>query len=77
MFSLDEFDTILHKHGKLHLFWLFKWTNKGIIFMDPITAIFNFLSSAQGQEVVKLIIQVDTAFITLIAGLVKKVHDKN
>lgn len=43
--------------------------------MDPITAIFNFLSTPQGQAIVQDILALDKTFVTLLQGLIQKSHD--
>lgn len=72
-----QFDLFLHRVGSFARFeaWKLEQILKGR-FMDPITAIFAFLATPAGQNVVEDIRKIDAAFITLISGLVKKVHDK-
>jgi len=43
--------------------------------MDPITAIFNFLSTAEGQKLVEPLTKVESDLVTILADLIKKVHD--
>jgi hypothetical protein len=45
--------------------------------MDPVTAIFNFLSTPAGQQVTTQLIQAEQTFVNLIGDLVKIVHDKS
>lgn len=54
--------------------WKLEMLVKGHL-MDPVTAIFAFLATPAGQNVVEDIRKVDATFVTLIAGLVKKTHD--
>lgn len=72
-----RFNVMLRRVGRLAQFELFKLTQllKGNP-MDPVTAIFAFLATPAGQNVVEDIRKVDASFVTLISGLVKKVHDK-
>lgn len=72
-----RFEVILNRVGRLAQFETFKLKLlfKGH-YMDPITAIFNFLATPQGQIIVAEIIKVDMTIVTTIAGLVKKIHDK-
>lgn len=72
-----RFNFILGRVGRLAQFEAFKLKLllKGH-YMDPITAIFTFLSSEQGQVIVALIIEADKSIVTAIAGLIKKIHDK-
>lgn len=72
-----RFDSMLHRVGRLAQFEIFKIREllKGHR-MDPVTAIFAFLATPAGQNVVEDIRKVDATFVTLVAGLVKKIHDK-
>lgn len=72
-----RFEVILGRVGRLAQFEAFKLKQllKGH-YMDPITAIFNFLATPQGQVIVAEIIKLDTAIFKAIAGLIQKVHDK-
>jgi hypothetical protein len=45
--------------------------------MDPITAIFNFLSTPAGQQIATQLIALDGVFVTMIGDFVKVVHSKN
>lgn len=72
-----HFDLFLHRVGSLAHFEAYKLQQllKGR-FMDPITAIFNFLATPAGQTIVNDLVALDKAFLTLISGLVQKIHDK-
>ena len=45
--------------------------------MDPITAIFNFLSTPVGQQVAGQLVTAESAFAGLIGDFIKLVHKKN
>jgi hypothetical protein len=45
--------------------------------MDPVTAIFSFLSTPVGQLVAAQLVQVETRFVGMIGDLVSVVHAKN
>lgn len=45
--------------------------------MDPITAIFNFLSTTEGQKLVEPLTKIEADLVTIIADLIKKVHDNS
>ena len=72
-----RFEQALGRVGHLAQFEIFKIRQffKGH-HMDPVTAIFNFLSTAQGQVIVAKIIELDITIVQTIAGLIKKAHDK-
>jgi hypothetical protein len=44
--------------------------------MDPITAIFAFLATPAGQDVVQDIRKVNAEFAGLIAKLIQRIHDR-
>lgn len=44
--------------------------------IDAVTAIFNFLSTDEGQKLIDPLVKLNTEFITLIFGLIKHIHDK-
>lgn len=77
MLEVSRFEWTLQQFGHLAKFELYRTEQffKGH-FMDPITAIFNFLATPAGQNVVEDIRKVDQAFINLISGLIKKIHDR-
>ncbi len=72
-----SFECMLHDIGRLANFEKFKLVSllKGHP-MDPVTAIFAFLATSAGQNVVEDLRKIDAAFVALISGLVKKIHDK-
>ena len=72
--AILNFERLLSRFGRLVAFLHFRLT-KGPS-MDPVTAIFNVIATPAGQNVVEDIRKVDAAFVGLIAGLVKKIHDK-
>jgi hypothetical protein len=43
--------------------------------LDPVTAVFNFLSTPAGQQVTLALIALDKTIVTTIGDLVTKVHD--
>lgn len=45
--------------------------------MDPLTALFNFASTPQGQVVVAEIIKLDKAIFGIFKDLIKKIHERN
>lgn len=42
--------------------------------MDPVTAIFNFLATPEGQKLIDPLVKLDTEFITIIMDFIKKIH---
>ena len=42
--------------------------------MDPITAIFNFLSTTEGQKLMEPLTKVEADIVVILADLIKKVH---
>ena len=45
--------------------------------MDPVTAIFNFLSTPEGQKLVAPLVTANAAFVGIIGDLIQRVHDHN
>ena len=43
--------------------------------MDPITAIFNFLSTAEGQKLMEPLTKVEADIVVILSDLIKKVHN--
>lgn len=43
--------------------------------MDPVTAIFNFLATPEGQKLIDPLVKLNTEFVNLIFGLIKNIHD--
>jgi len=44
--------------------------------MDPVTAVFNFLATPAGQQIVLALLELDKSIISKIGDLVTKVHDQ-
>lgn len=76
-----HFEFLLKRLGKLVQFELFKTKFaahcilKGIK-MDPITAVFNFLSTPAGQLIVTDLRNLNQDFLKLVMGFMQKIHDK-
>lgn len=51
--------------------------NKDVITMDPITAVFNFLSTPEGQKLVAPLVAVEADLVSVIANLIKQVAAKH
>lgn len=43
--------------------------------VDPVTAIFAFLSTPEGQKLIDPLVQINAEFATIIMDLIKKIHN--
>lgn len=50
---------------------------RGHVALDPITALLNFFTSAQGQVIVQKILAITEEIVMLIADMVKTIHTQH
>ena len=43
--------------------------------MDPVTAVFNFLSTPAGQQIILALLELDKTIVTKVGELFTKIHD--